>query len=517
MLSDNELIRRFAAERSEAAFAELVGRHIDFVYRTAVRQLGADKHLAEDVAQAVFNALAARADRLGSHVVLAGWLYNTTHYTVANVRRAEQRRRLREQELHRMQEDVDNPAEISWERLRPVLDAAMVSLREPDREVLLLRFFGDVSYREMGAALRLSEDAVRMRVERALARLRDVLARHGIVSTTTALAIALETQPMYAAASSLAGAIAKSAAASAVRGAGSATISLLSTMSSSKLAIAGAGLAAAIAIGTAIHERRELDALRRETATVTQTLQQTETRLREDRHRVESLERLAITETHPGKAAQPENAMTTTAARHAHAPVSSGTRTRAQKAGDAFLQRHPEVRATLAANRNASTRCRYLQLYTELNLSAERIAQFESILQRGPVFGRQLAFGTISLELAPALDPAEERAQLIAVLGDPGFERYRQYRRDMAALDVASNLASLSCSTPAPLGPQQAKDVASIVAAAQKQSGGSISCDWDAVISRASAVLSPPQMEQLQLLRTRAESWAQVMTATESP
>jgi hypothetical protein len=81
MTDDAELLRRYAAERSEEAFAELVQRHLNLVYRSALRQLGGDAHRAEDVAQSVFALLAHKAASLSGHPNLAGWLYTTTHLT----------------------------------------------------------------------------------------------------------------------------------------------------------------------------------------------------------------------------------------------------------------------------------------------------------------------------------------------------------------------------------------------------------------------------------------------------
>ncbi|MDO8542359.1 MAG: hypothetical protein Q7S40_18120 [Opitutaceae bacterium] len=47
--TDAELLRRFAREQLEAAFAEVVRRHVGLVYSVALRQVGGDSHLAEDV------------------------------------------------------------------------------------------------------------------------------------------------------------------------------------------------------------------------------------------------------------------------------------------------------------------------------------------------------------------------------------------------------------------------------------------------------------------------------------
>ena len=56
----------------------------------------------------------------------------------------------------------------------------MLELKDSDREALLLRYFERRSMAEVGSRLGLSENAARMRVERALERLRERLTRRGV-------------------------------------------------------------------------------------------------------------------------------------------------------------------------------------------------------------------------------------------------------------------------------------------------------------------------------------------------
>jgi DNA-directed RNA polymerase specialized sigma24 family protein len=85
MTDDAELLRRYIENQSEAAFAELVERHLGFVYAVAARRLGFDKHLAEDVTQKVFIDLACKARSLSRNVVLTGWLFTSTRFTASRV------------------------------------------------------------------------------------------------------------------------------------------------------------------------------------------------------------------------------------------------------------------------------------------------------------------------------------------------------------------------------------------------------------------------------------------------
>ena len=75
-----------------------------------------------------------------------------------------------------------DPASGSWDKLRPLLDQLLSELDESDRDVLALRFFEDRSFVEIGQLLRLTDEAARKRVGRALDRLHALLSRRGITS-----------------------------------------------------------------------------------------------------------------------------------------------------------------------------------------------------------------------------------------------------------------------------------------------------------------------------------------------
>src|ERR1051325_1892592 len=120
MMDDTELLRRYATEGSEQAFTELVRRHLDVVFSAACRQMGGDVHRAQDVAQLVFADLARKAGSLAGHAALVGWLYTSTHFAAAKLKRTEMRRIAREKEAHAMEEILGVPElATDWDRLRP--------------------------------------------------------------------------------------------------------------------------------------------------------------------------------------------------------------------------------------------------------------------------------------------------------------------------------------------------------------------------------------------------------------
>lgn len=209
MNDEAKQLRRFAEQGDEEVFNEIVANHFALVYSTALRQLNGDAQLAQDVAQMVFIALARKARWLPLDIVLAGWLYKAARMSAANVVRTEQRRRIREQEASEMKH---HEPEVSpdWERLRPVLDAAMGKLNAKDRDAVLLHYFEQKSFRAVGASLGLSDDAAQKRVTRALDKLRTILSRGGVAVSGSSLSTFLSAGAASAVPDGLAFSVAKS-------------------------------------------------------------------------------------------------------------------------------------------------------------------------------------------------------------------------------------------------------------------------------------------------------------------
>lgn len=189
MRSDHELLRLYAESRNERAFRECVERHAGMVHAAALRQVN-DASLAEDITQRVFTHLARKASSFSAKVPLAAWLHRATRNESLHALRQQRLRARREHEAAASMNDIETPPP-SWDSLRPVLDEALHRLGETDRQALLLRFFQGLELRSVGEQLGLSENAARMRVSRALDKLRRGLARRGIRSTSAALSVTL--------------------------------------------------------------------------------------------------------------------------------------------------------------------------------------------------------------------------------------------------------------------------------------------------------------------------------------
>lgn len=217
LTDDGELLRRYAAQASAAAFAELVRRHVDHVYSAALRRVNGDHALAQDVAQTVFADLARMASRIPPDMPPGGWLHRHTGFIASRMTDRERRRRAREQIAASMN-PPDAAPDPEWAATAPLLDEALDTLPDADRHAIVLRFFEQRDYRSVGAALGLSDDSAQKKVSRALEKLRTALQRRGVAGTA-GLASLLAVHSVHAAPQAVSGGMAAHSLAAAACGA----------------------------------------------------------------------------------------------------------------------------------------------------------------------------------------------------------------------------------------------------------------------------------------------------------
>jgi RNA polymerase sigma factor (sigma-70 family) len=252
-MSDLDLLVEYVDAGSEAAFEELVRRHSSLVYSSARRRAGSA--LADDVTQAVFLILARKAPTLCRRPLssLAGWLYRATRFAAAEARRTQARRLEREQLAQQFEQESTQERSAAMDttqrrdaeaEILPLLDEALDRLGRRDREAVLLRFFQNASFAQVGAAMGISENAAAQRVGRALDRIRDFLCRRQNSVASSALMALLAAQAVEAAPATLTTACAGIAGIAtgpiAAIAAGAARSMLLVQVKLTALAVAGA-------------------------------------------------------------------------------------------------------------------------------------------------------------------------------------------------------------------------------------------------------------------------------------
>ena len=176
--NNTELIRRIL-EGDDAAFADLVRKYQKRVHALAWRKIG-DFHIAEDITQEAFLQVYRKLATLKDPNQFPGWLY-----VIANRRcRAWLRKkRLQTQQLeetditmvestsysrHVAAEQAENAVETKRELVKNLL----AKLKESDRTVLTLYYFGEMTYAEISEFLGVSVNTVATRVHRARERLK---------------------------------------------------------------------------------------------------------------------------------------------------------------------------------------------------------------------------------------------------------------------------------------------------------------------------------------------------------
>jgi RNA polymerase sigma-70 factor (ECF subfamily) len=166
---DRALAERFRIG-DETAFAEIVQRHRKLVYSMARRLLGSHED-ADEAAQVAFVRAWRARERFRGEASLATWLVRIVLNVAKSmgVRRAESAR-------YRQPEAAD-PAENAEQRihrreLRGRVRRAVDALPPRQREVVRLKAFSELTYREVADVMELSEGAVKAHFHQAVSNLR---------------------------------------------------------------------------------------------------------------------------------------------------------------------------------------------------------------------------------------------------------------------------------------------------------------------------------------------------------
>ena len=460
MTDDADCLRRYAEARDQDAFSAFVRRNVDQVYSAAFRQTSGDTHLAEDIVQKVFTVAAQKAATLARHPVIGAWLHSTTRYAAIDAVRARQRQRARDAVAFAMNEAPSEPAQATeWERISPELDSIVASLRARDREAVILRFFGGASYAEVGDKLRLSEGAARMRVGRALEKMRVRLSKKGMASSAAALGLLLAEKGVIAAPAGLGPAAIATALSAPALG----TLTLLGTlqiMTSAKLALTVATVVTLASIAVAVHE-------------------------------------------------------------HQHAVAVEENLSTAQSAALMATLSNPVIQKQNQLQARVRLDGQYGALFKSLSLTPEQVGQFKNLLVEKLMTGLDSMAAAQQQGINPDNDPqgfftavAESEksvdAQISALLGPAGFSQFETYQETVPARTTGMMLGQALGYTATPLTDAQTVSLVQVLtqfgkpALAPSNPFAVMNSDLGVVelspqgLAQIQGILSPPQIQALQ-------------------
>jgi len=231
---DQDLLRRFADERDEAAFATLLHRHGPMVLRVCRRVLH-NWHDAEDAFQATFLTLARRARAIRKQASVASWLHGVA-YRVSLQANANGRRMNISSPSSTDKHSGTPDDDVTWRELRSILDAELNRLPEKYRAPLLLCYLEGQTRDEAAQSLGCPLGTLKSRLERGRDLLRGRLTRRGLTLSAALVGIGLEGSTASAA---LPGALARSTVQAAVVYASGKNASALVSAQAAKLLKAG--------------------------------------------------------------------------------------------------------------------------------------------------------------------------------------------------------------------------------------------------------------------------------------
>jgi len=176
-VQDEQSLVHRAQQGDKEAFAQLYESHFDKIYRYVVLRIG-NKTEAEDVTQRVFlNALQSIRSFKWKGIPFSAWLFRIAHNLVVDYLRKTKKVVITPLDESSARSD-SNPQLAAEQRLDiEQLTLATKRLTKAQREVISLRFAGELSVAESAKVMGKSEGAVKALQHSAIVALRKTLVR----------------------------------------------------------------------------------------------------------------------------------------------------------------------------------------------------------------------------------------------------------------------------------------------------------------------------------------------------
>ena len=176
-MQDEENLVQRAKQQDQQAFAQLYEEHFDKIYRYVALKIG-DKTEAEDMTQQVFlKALQSISSFKWKGIPFSAWLFRIAHNQMVDYLRKKKKRPVTLLDESLVSSGRDSNPQLMAERSVDIeqLLSATQRLTEAQREVISLRFTGELSTAQVAKIMGKSQGAVKALQHSAIVALRKVL------------------------------------------------------------------------------------------------------------------------------------------------------------------------------------------------------------------------------------------------------------------------------------------------------------------------------------------------------
>jgi len=169
-LTDEEIVDRLKAGESTRYFEMLYKRYRSKVFDKC-KGLAKDRKLAVELTEDIFSKVYEKLPTFKQKSSFSTWLYSITYNHCIDYLRAKKKLHYpnwnKEQEMLNIPEEEEHLSDINFENLAPVLE----ELHPEEKALLFMKYMDDLSLRDISKALRVSENAAKMRLKRARTRI----------------------------------------------------------------------------------------------------------------------------------------------------------------------------------------------------------------------------------------------------------------------------------------------------------------------------------------------------------
>jgi len=169
-ISDDELVRKYQKTSNSKYFDILYQRHNSKVYGKCLSMLN-NEAMSKDALQDIFLKVLLNISNFNFKSKFTTWVYSITYNHCIDIIRKEGKLKFEKEEFALHTNDIDENDTYAEEELLKIkvhkLELVLDSIPVKDKAMLLMKYQGGMSIKDMCIILNKSESAVKMRLKRA--------------------------------------------------------------------------------------------------------------------------------------------------------------------------------------------------------------------------------------------------------------------------------------------------------------------------------------------------------------